>query len=209
MFFLLTNRKFVDGQPSYAHAISETILEILKVKSTEKHTDIAEGIDTVVPHILTKVIQSSLDNTQNLVLSRNILETLSEIVITIFTKVNSDTQKNFINKIFSLFVDGDLSQFDITSTSKYNPLQASSTEAQKSTSQLFAAFVCALRKDVTLPISSLEDYLNELVTLALSSENDTQITSASRVIGSLINKWKDSKYRIHQHVLILFLTLLN
>lgn len=181
-----------DDQPSYAHAISETILEILKVKSTEKHTDIAEGIDTVVPHILTKVIQSSLDNTQNLVLSRNILETLSEIVITIFTKVNSDTQKNFINKIFSLFVDGDLSQFDITSTSKYNPLQASSTEAQKSTSQLFAAFVCALRKDVTLPISSLEDYLNELVTLALSSENDTQITSASRVIGSLINKWKDN-----------------
>ncbi|CAO3612092.1 unnamed protein product [Mucor hiemalis] len=181
-----------DSQTSYAHAISQTILEILKAKSTEKHTDIAEGIETVVPHILTVVLQSALDNTQNLVLNPSILETLSKIIITIFTKVNSSTQKSFIDKIFGLFVDGDLSQFDITSTTKYNPLQASSTEAQKSTSQLFAAFVCALRKDVALPISSLEDYLNEMMTLALSSENDTQITSAARIIGSLINKWKDN-----------------
>lgn len=177
-------------------------MEILKAKSTEKHTDIAEGIETVVPHILTVVLQSALDNTQNLVLNPSILETLSMIIITIFAKVNSSTQKSFIDKIFSLFVDGDLSQFDITSTTKYNPLQASSTEAQKSTSQLFAAFVCALRKDVALPISSLEDYLNEMMTLALSSENDTQIASAARIIGSLINKWKDSKYTMKQQVRI-------
>lgn len=183
----------IDNQPSYAHAIIGTVLEILKTKSTEKHDDIAEGIDTIIPQIFTKVIQSSLENTNNLILNRHILQTLSLIVITIFSKVGSSDQKAFLEKTFKLFVDGELSQFNIESTTKYNPLQTSSSESQKETSQLFAAIVCSLRKDVTLPISSLEDYLNELMTLALSSDNESQITSASRMIGSLVNKWKNSK----------------
>jgi DNA repair/transcription protein MET18/MMS19 len=168
-------------------------LEILKTKSIEKHTDISEGIETIIPQIFTKVIQASLENTKNLVLNRHILKTLSMIVITIFSKVKSSDQKTFLDKSFKLFVDGNLSQFNITSNTKFNPLQTSSSDTQKETCQLFAAIVCSLRKDVSLPISSLEDYLNDLITLALSSENESQITSASRIIGSLVNKWKDSK----------------
>lgn len=192
-----TNVFILDDQPSYVHAIIETILEILKVKSAEKHKDVAEGIITVIPHIFTKAIQASLDSRHNLILNRYILQTLSLITMTIFSKADSVTQKAFVDKTFKLFVDGDLSQFNIETTAEYKPLQTTSLDTQKETCQLFAAIVCALRKDVVLPISNLEDYLNDLVTLALSSDNKAQITCASRIIGSIINKWKDSKLLHH------------
>lgn len=133
-------------------------------------------------------------DTHNLILNRYILQTLALITITIFSKVDSAAQKNFVDKTFKLFVHGDLSQLNIESKAEFKPLQTSSSDAQKETCQLFAAIVCTLRKDVVLPVSSIEDYLNELVTLALSSDNKAQITCASRIIGSLINKWKDSKF---------------
>ncbi|KAG2210963.1 hypothetical protein INT47_000123 [Mucor saturninus] len=181
-----------DDQPSYVHAIIETVLEILKVKSAEKHKDVAEGIVTIIPHIFTNAIHASLEKSHNLILNRYILQTLSLITMTIFSKADSATQKAFVDKTFKLFVDGDLSQFNIEATAEYRPLQTISSDAQKETCQLFAAIVCALRKDVSLPVSNLEDYLNDLVTLALSSDNKAQITCASRIVGSIINKWKDN-----------------
>lgn len=103
-------------------------------------------------------------------------------------------QKIWMDKVFKLFVQGDISQFDITSTESFEPLNMDNgSEKQKETTQLFAALVCALRKDVVLPVANIEDYLNDLVTLALGSSNATQITSASRMIGSIVNKWRDSK----------------
>lgn len=58
---------------------------------------------------------------------------------------------------------------------------------------MFAAIICSLRKDVVLPVTNIEDYLNDLVTLALSTTHPIQIICAARIIGSLVNKWKDSK----------------
>ncbi|GAA5803787.1 Dos2-interacting transcription regulator of RNA-Pol-II-domain-containing protein [Helicostylum pulchrum] len=181
-----------DNHPSYAHAIVDTILQILKTKVFENHKDVTEGIDTVIPHIFTKTIQASLEDNNNLILNSYILQKLSLIIITIFSKIDSITQKNFVDRTFKLFVDGQLSEFNINSTAEFKPLQTASPNTQKVTCQLFSAIVCTLRKDVALPISSIEDYLNELMTLALSSDNETQITCASRIIGSLINKWKNS-----------------
>lgn len=169
-------------------------MEILKTKVSEKHEDVTGGIDTIIPHIFSRVIQASLDVNTSIILNSYILQKLSLIIITIFSKVDSATQKKFVDRTFKLFVNGELSEFNINSTAaEFKPLQITSPYSQKITCQLFAAVVCSLRKDVVLPVPSIEDYLNELVTLALSSENETQITSASRIIGSLINKWKNSK----------------
>ncbi|GAN08747.1 MMS19 nucleotide excision repair protein homolog [Mucor ambiguus] len=184
-----------DQNENYAFAISETMLQILRIKSAEKHKDVAEGIKTIVPHFITKSVEASLDTSDNLLLLPSIMEVIALIIITIFSKVDSSAQKSFLDKAFKLFVDGQLPEFAITSTHSFKPLDTTSDTAEKQqiTCQLFAAIVCSLRKDVELPISSsIEDYLNELVTLALSATNPIQITCASRIIGSIINKWKDN-----------------
>jgi DNA repair/transcription protein MET18/MMS19 len=93
-----------------------------------------------------------------------------------------------VDALFKSFIQSDLSDL-LHVEGQFKPLNPSSPEAQQKTVCLFAAIICSLRKDVVLPISSMEDYLNEMVTLALSSP--IQVTSVSRMIGSLINKWKD------------------
>lgn len=95
-----------------------------------------------------------------------------------------------MDMIFKSFVQGDLVEFMHTQ-GQFKPLDPTAPEGQQRTVQLFSAAICSLRKDVALPVSSMEDFLNTMVTLALSS--DIQTTSVSRMIGSLINKWKDSK----------------
>ncbi|CAO3642299.1 unnamed protein product [Mucor fragilis] len=163
-----------DQNDNYAYAIIETVLQILRIKSAEKHTDVAEGIKTIIPHFITKSVEASLDTSNNLVLQSSIMEVVALIVITIFSKADSSAQKSFLDKAFKLFVGGQLPEFAITSTQRFT-------------------IVCSLRKDVGLPISSsIEDYLNEMVTLALGATNPIQIACASRVIGSIINKWRDN-----------------
>ncbi|KAI8637654.1 Dos2-interacting transcription regulator of RNA-Pol-II-domain-containing protein [Parasitella parasitica] len=185
-----------DQNESYAYAIIVSILELLKVKSAEKHKDIADSISTIIPHFITKSVQASLDANNNLILQPSIMETIAVIIITIFSMVDSSVQKTFLDKTFKLFVEGQLPEFNIPlSAQEYKPLDTAATanENQQKTCQLFAAVVCSLRKDVALPIStSIEDYLNDMVTLALNATNTIQITCASRIIGSIINKWKDN-----------------
>ncbi|KAI9471923.1 MAG: Dos2-interacting transcription regulator of RNA-Pol-II-domain-containing protein [Benjaminiella poitrasii] len=186
-----------DTNSSYALAIARCILSILLTKSDEKHDDISEGIDSIVSYFISKAVEASLSTNYNLILNYDIMETLALIIITVFSKLNSSAQKAYLDKTYKLFVEGQLSEFDIlSSTQEFKPLDPSSSplrsEQQKETCQLFAAIVCSLRKEVALPISNLKDYLNKMVTLVLNTDNDIQATCASRIIGSLINKWKDN-----------------
>jgi DNA repair/transcription protein MET18/MMS19 len=171
-----------------AQEIASVILNILQAKEND-HEQLVQEIHTMVPYIFRKTIEASLNTAQpSLYLDTNLLQTLSLVIITIFTKVDSSSQKGFVDALFKSFIQSDLSDL-LHVEGQFKPLNPSSPEAQQKTVCLFAAIICSLRKDVVLPISSMEDYLNEMVTLALSSP--IQVTSVSRMIGSLINKWKD------------------
>jgi len=65
------------------------MLQILKIKSAEKHKDLADDIKTIVPHFIAKSVEASLDNSDNLVLQPSIMELVALIIITIFSKVDS------------------------------------------------------------------------------------------------------------------------
>ncbi|CEG83218.1 hypothetical protein RMATCC62417_17178 [Rhizopus microsporus] len=176
-------------QVEYAQAIASVLLNILQTKATESHADLAKEVHTMVPYVFRKVIEASLNTSDSLYLDPQLLQTLSLIVITILIKVDSSEQKAFMDMIFKSFVQGDLVEFMHTQ-GQFKPLDPTAPEGQQRTVQLFSAVICSLRKDVALPVSSMEDFLNTMVTLALSS--DIQTTSVSRMIGSLINKWKDN-----------------
>ncbi|KAG1471140.1 hypothetical protein G6F56_002297 [Rhizopus delemar] len=175
-------------QADDAQEIALVILNVLQAK-VDDHKELADEVHTMVPYLFRKTIEASLSTQPSLYLDTNLLQTLSLIIITIFTKVDSSSQKSFVDVLFKSYVQGDLSEL-VHIQDAFKPLDPTSPEEQQRTVCLFSAVVCSLRKDVSLPISSMEDYLNELVTLALSSP--VQGTSVSRMIGSLINKWKDN-----------------
>lgn len=95
--------------------------------------------------------------------------------------------------MFKLFKEGDLQILDIHSGATFCPLLANAPESQIPCTQIFGTMICAIRKDVLLPIESTELFLNELVEEALKSQNETQVISLARIIASIINKWKDGK----------------
>lgn len=98
--------------------------------------------------------------------------------------------------MFKLFKERNLEIIEIHSSSTFCPILADSPESQTPCTQIFSTIISALRKDVVLPIESAESFLDDIVGEALKSTNQAQVTSLSRIIASIINKWKDGKIKI-------------
>ncbi|OAD79724.1 hypothetical protein PHYBLDRAFT_179221 [Phycomyces blakesleeanus NRRL 1555(-)] len=182
-----------DTDVAYPHAILATLLEILKSKAESGHKDIGSYIDIFNSTLVTKAIEASLDSKRSqTILSERILETIALILINVFHELDSTSQKTHLDRAFNLFIHGDLSALKISSSTPFVPLETSSSDAQKSTTYLFSAIVNTCRKEVTYPVESLENFIDRLVNLALGTNHHGQLTSLVRIVGSLINKWKDN-----------------
>ncbi|KAI8977927.1 Dos2-interacting transcription regulator of RNA-Pol-II-domain-containing protein [Pilobolus umbonatus] len=193
LFLLMDKFKAVclkDNEYPYALSIIQTIADIVKYRPVDINF---KEINTIVLPLFSFIIQSSLnESTPQLILNENILSVICLITFSISAELNSSEQKEFVDKTFKLFMHGEMSVLDIASRVPFKPTHISSSQEQKKSFQLFSAVICSLRKDVVLPLSNTEDYLNELVTLALTTDNHIQMVSTARMIGSIINKWKDN-----------------
>lgn len=93
--------------------------------------------------------------------------------------------------MFKLFKDGNLEVLKSSSSARFCPLLAGAPESQTLCTQIFSTMISVLRKDVILPVESTQSFLDEIVSEALKSQNQAQVTSLSRIIASITNKWKD------------------
>ncbi|KAI9275582.1 RNAPII transcription regulator C-terminal-domain-containing protein [Phascolomyces articulosus] len=181
-----------DNDPAYPCAILRTLLSILEVKVMEKHTDISPCIDTLVPHFIVAAINASLDTSKKqMILQNDVLENVALVIMIVVESLKSDAQKPFVDRMFKLYLHGDLSQLNIQG-SGFEPFKDEPSNVQKATTQLFAAVVAACRRDINFPVTSIEDFLTQLVDITLVSTDEIQQVSLVRIIGSLINKWRDA-----------------
>lgn len=93
--------------------------------------------------------------------------------------------------MFKYFKDLDLSHLGLTATPGFCPLSAQASNAQAACTQIFATVISSFRKNVSMPIESNESFLDDIVAEALRSTHQAQIIAFSRIIASVINKWKD------------------
>jgi hypothetical protein len=100
-------------------------------------------------------------------------------------------QQDYAAQTFKYFREANLDDLGLNATPDFCPLSANASENQAACTQIFATVVGVLRKDVCLPIISSETFLDEMVGEALKSNCQAQIVSFSRIIASVINKWKD------------------
>lgn len=100
-------------------------------------------------------------------------------------------QQDYVTRMFKLFKEGDLLNYNIPPNHSFRPLSAVAPEAQAACTQIFSTVVSALRKDVALPVDSIETFLDEIIGEALKSMNQAQVTSLSRVVASVANKWNE------------------
>ncbi|KAI9315826.1 RNAPII transcription regulator C-terminal-domain-containing protein [Dichotomocladium elegans] len=182
-----------DKYSSYPCAILHSILDMMNHKVQEKHDDIALYIQTLVPHLVKAVVQAALGGQQKqLILTHDMLDTIALIIMVVFEALDSRAQKIYLDSIFKLYMQGDLSEIGLAD-GVFSPFHKETSDGQKSTTQLFAAVLAACRKDVSFPVSSKEEFVAQLVDIALYTTNDIQHKSLARAIGSIVNKWKDAK----------------
>ncbi|ORZ06644.1 Dos2-interacting transcription regulator of RNA-Pol-II-domain-containing protein [Absidia repens] len=179
-----------DSEAHYAQAIVSTLLDIVYFKATQNHNDVVPCFESIIWPFITKVVATSLDiRKSQVLLLPDILETISMLSLTVYQKLDSSRQKFNIDKLFKLFVEGDTTTIGI-SAAEFTPLKSDANDPQHTTVQLFSAVLSSIRKDVALPVESIEIFLGELITLALGSANTIFLNSLVRMIGSIINKLK-------------------
>ncbi|ORX52808.1 ARM repeat-containing protein [Hesseltinella vesiculosa] len=180
-----------DDNQLYAQAIMNTFLDIIYIKATKNHSDLVPSFDALVWHMITKVIDASLTgNGSNVLLAPDMLDTISMTAAAIFQQMDSTIQKENIDKLFKVYIQGDIDMIGLQSATPYTPLKSDASDAQHSTTHIFAALVSSLRKDVDIPVASTFAFLNEMVALAIKSENPILLKSVTRIVGSLLNKQK-------------------
>ena len=95
--------------------------------------------------------------------------------------------------MFQLLGDNDLSTEKVVHNPKFNKTTEDSPEVRSAITQIFSTIVCSIRKGVALPVKSTESFLDDLVERIMNNSNLNQVTSLSRVVASVINKWKEGK----------------
>ncbi|KAI8061634.1 Dos2-interacting transcription regulator of RNA-Pol-II-domain-containing protein [Gongronella butleri] len=188
-----------DGETDYAQAIMATLLDIIYIKATQQHDDLVPSFDALVWHLVTKVVAAALGNENTAeakaLLTSDMLETIAITAATIFQKMDAATQKQNVDKLFKIFVDGDVSVLGLANAPVFAPLKPDAPVAQQLTVLVFAAIVASLRKDVALPVASVHAFLNELIALAIKTDNALLLKSLARIVGSVLNKQKqDADY---------------
>ncbi|KAI8997791.1 Dos2-interacting transcription regulator of RNA-Pol-II-domain-containing protein [Pilobolus umbonatus] len=179
----------------YAREVISTLLDIIKTRQDQGCNDIGESVHTIIPRILNLIIVKSLikDTENTILLSTDTLHILYQIVSIIFRHMYKEEQEVYIQEIFRLFSEGDLSIIHASQNMDFHPLTADISQNQVACTQLFSTFVCALKKGVSLPVTSKFTFLNEIIEQALRSTYPVQVEAFGRLIGSLVNKEKEDR----------------
>ncbi|KAG2184461.1 hypothetical protein INT43_000370 [Umbelopsis isabellina] len=175
----------------YAHAIIQSFYIIVKARTDKEY--IAKWIKLVETLIADCVAVSTSTEGTSSILADNNLSAIASVVALVFQNLDATTQSEYINRMFDIYFKNDLSSLNIQVNSSFAPFEHSSSEAQKKTTILFNVAVSQYAKNLRLPIGSNEEFLTQLVDIALESSSSHQITALAQLHGSVVNKWTDSK----------------
>ncbi|CEP08803.1 hypothetical protein [Parasitella parasitica] len=181
----------------YALEIISTLLRLVQTKDTEKQPEIKLCAETLLPKLFACVISAAMDDSndpsQVVILNNEVIQTINLIILTVFRNLGTSEQEDNAVQIFKYFKDLDLSHLDLEATPTFSPLSAQASKAQAACTLLFATTISSLRKNVAMPITSKNVFLDEIVDQALKSTNQRQILAFSKITASVINKWKDDE----------------
>ncbi|KAL7335341.1 hypothetical protein PS15p_200831 [Mucor circinelloides] len=179
----------------YALEIISTLLTLVRTKDSDKQPDIKLCSGTLLPKLFTSVISAVMDETadptQVIILSDEVSEIINLIILAVVKNLGTSEQEEYATQAFRYFKEKDLDALGLKATPNFCPLSAQASKAQAACTQLFATVVASLRKNATMPIQSNESFLDNIVSEALTSTHEKQILAFSRIIASIINKWKD------------------
>ncbi|KAI9137437.1 Dos2-interacting transcription regulator of RNA-Pol-II-domain-containing protein, partial [Paraphysoderma sedebokerense] len=163
------------------HVLSllNTLLQIVQ----KSFIDYKFCLESLIPDLVEKCVVASLPSQNKLMADEAVIGAIGRIVGVVMKSVNEEMQAKFVRFAFEVFVNG-----TNLSDTCYLDRQPDTTPAQQPLSHLFAVTLNSLRTNVEIPVGSVDQYLGELVQMALKSENPFQRDSLAQSIACITNK---------------------
>ncbi|CAE6521545.1 unnamed protein product [Rhizoctonia solani] len=163
---------------AYAHALLQTLSNVLVRKSDAGHADVPKYLDRLLPALLIAVIKATISPTpgEEVATHPKILPTIATIFTMVVRLALAPKQASFIHSMSKLF---------------YETREKASPE-QRNTVHLFAASIIPLRPETPLPFENIPQTLSMLVEWCISDlTSDTQSLAGTQILSSLVNKHTD------------------
>ncbi|CAE6522908.1 unnamed protein product [Rhizoctonia solani] len=184
---------------AYAHALLQTLSNVLVRKSDAGHADVPKYLDRLLPALLIAVIKATISPTpgEEVATHPKILPTIATIFTMVVRLALAPKQASFIHSMSKLFyetrVEGILVS-RLPPQCNFHPFDASfsASPEQRNTVHLFAASIIPLRPETPLPFENIPQTLSMLVEWCISDlTSDTQSLAGTQILSSLVNKHTD------------------
>ncbi|CAG8738736.1 10758_t:CDS:10, partial [Dentiscutata erythropus] len=181
----------------YTEAILQALHSLLLKKSSLGHTDVSRYVDTIIPHLLARCVEPTLNfncesEQYTVFCDLRIIRVVAGIISTITKSLNVSEQTTFVGQIFELFTRGNTSylRFSLPETNvPFNPLSLDSSSHQKNLTLCFTAAIGSIRQEVQSSLSDIFEFLTKIVGICLSTPNEIQQHSLAQLAASILNKW--------------------
>lgn len=181
----------------YTEAILQALHSLLLKKSSLGHTDISRYVEIIIPHLLARCLEPTLNfncelDQPSVFCDLRIVRVVAGIISTITKSLSVSEQTTFIGQIFELFTRGNTSylRFALPETNvPFNPLALESNSHQKNLTLCFTAAIGSIRQEVQSSLSDIFEFLTRIVGICLSTTNEIQHHSLAQLAASILNKW--------------------
>ncbi|CAE6532510.1 unnamed protein product [Rhizoctonia solani] len=209
---------------AYAHALLQTLSNVLARKSDAGHADVPKYLDRLLPALLAAVVKAVVSSTpeKEVATHSKILLTIAAIFAVVMRSAPSSKQAGFIDSMTKLFyearVEGvlvsrlpaqcDFHPFDaslstVLHSATLSYVQGKALPEQRNAVCLFTASIIPLRPETPLPFGDITQTLSAIVEWCMSdSTSDAQSLAGTQLLSSLVNKHNEkSKPWLDEHLL--------
>ncbi|KTW26823.1 uncharacterized protein T551_03285 [Pneumocystis jirovecii RU7] len=173
-----------------------TLLLTIKINFNRKKLDIGSYIDQLLPELFTRVVNSCIHSTENIIMDSKIINIISQIANLIVRCSNLEKQKLFINDLINLFMNGESNLLFLSKNimlKEFNPFKKNSNLYQKRTISIFVSAFAGIRKEVYFLIYSKLNFIKITTSLILENHlEDQQQIFLFKFISLIYNKFDNN-----------------
>ncbi|KAK6342855.1 hypothetical protein TWF718_008237 [Orbilia javanica] len=179
--------------PGYPFALLSSILYVLRRKH-ETGKDISTHYTRIVPELITRTVTPLCNGSGGNALSNEaVLEVTGNIVSLIIRAMDVEKQTEVVGELFKIFVakteSGIITSDKELVAKEFGPLDEDTTPQQASTIIIFASAVAAIRREVTLPVDNLQQFVEKLIARSRSPKSPGHRRALLRLLAVIINKY--------------------
>ncbi|KAG4306441.1 hypothetical protein PORY_000429 [Pneumocystis oryctolagi] len=169
------------------------LLLAIRKNFTREKIDIGSYIDQLLPELFTRVINSCIHSTENIITDFKIINIISQIANFIVRSSSLEKQKVFVDDLINLFINGNSNLLflskNILTLKTFKPFKKDSNLCQKKILPIFVSSFAGIRREC-LPLDLKFNFIETATNLILENHlEDQQQIFLFRFICLIYNKF--------------------